>query len=239
MGKIKESFNVSDWEVSTNTGWTGINQVHLIEDDIVYKISTSNYTIKCADKHILFDNKYNSVFAKDIKLNDFIVTQAGPEAVTQIEVDSTPEPMYDLSVDGERYIANGILNHNTTVVGIFGLHYSMFNKDKTVAIMANKMQGAIEIMDRVKVLLEGLPPFLKPGIKEYNKKSITFENGCKMIAAATSPSAVRGLAINCMTGDNEVTIQDQDTGEVFNIPLSELGTKMAIDFKKEKENEKL
>ena len=110
----------------------------------------------------------------------------------------------------------------TTVVGVYASHYCIFNKDKTIAILANKLQGAVELIDRIKMIIEGLPDFLKPGIKEYNKKSIVFENGCKIIAAATSPSAVRGLAINCLTGENQVTVLDTETNEETTMPIEVL-----------------
>jgi hypothetical protein len=239
MGKIKQSFNVKDWEVSTNIGWTDIKQVHLIEDDFYYLIETKSYKLKCANTHLVFDDKFNPIRVEDLHHGDIIVTAVGPEPVTSITQTYNKEPMYDLTVEGERYLSNGILSHNTTVVAIFGLHYGMFNKDKTIAIMANKMQGAIEIISRIQILLEGLPAFLRPGIKEYNKKSIVFENGCKILAAATSASAVRGLSINCMTGENEVTVQDMDTGEIINISLSDLYTNLIIDQNKEKQNENI
>ena len=43
---------------------------------------------------------------------------------------------------------------------------------------------------------EALPSWLQQGIKEWNKGSIVLENDSKIVAAATSSSAVRGGSYN-------------------------------------------
>ena len=53
------------------------------------------------------------------------------------------------------------------------------------------------------------------------------ENGSKCIAAATSPSAVRGLSVNllmCVDGSTEITIRNKKTGEIRQIPIEALET---------------
>ena len=86
----------------------------------------------------------------------------------------------------------------TTVAVAFLLHYCMFNSNKTVAILANKGATAREILQRFKFAFENLPKFLQQGVLEYNKGSIIFENGCKIVASATSNSAIRGLSLSCV-----------------------------------------
>ena len=77
----------------------------------------------------------------------------------------------------------------------FLLHYVLTNPDSTVAILANKERTAIEILSRLKFAYEQLPWFLKPGVIEWNKKSIILANGekgCKIFAAACSADSIRG-----------------------------------------------
>lgn len=83
----------------------------------------------------------------------------------------------------------------TTAVCIIA-HYILFNRYKSVAILANKGDTAREIMDRLKMAYEALPKWMQSGIVEWNKGSIELENGCKVIAAATSSSAIRGKSQN-------------------------------------------
>ena len=89
----------------------------------------------------------------------------------------------------------------TTVYTIFALWYALFNQDKTVAILGNKLETAIEILGRIRLAYEELPNWLKQGVTSYNQKSITFENGSKILASSTSSSALRGMSINVLILD--------------------------------------
>lgn len=84
----------------------------------------------------------------------------------------------------------------STVVAAYCLWYAIFNSNKEVMILANKLNTAKEIFSRVASMYELLPDFIKPGVKEYNKTSMTFENGSKVGCQATSASAIRGKSIN-------------------------------------------
>jgi len=237
MSKIIKSIEIKDYDILTETGWETMSHCHMTIKYQQYIIETKNFKIKVADHHKFVSENGKAVFAKNLKVGSKVKTKNGIERISRISKDNTPVNMYSPTVDSDNhtYYSNGFLNFNTTTVGIFALHYTIFNKDKTIAVLANKMQGAIEIVDRIKVLYEELPDFMKPGIVEWNKKSISFENGCKIIAAASSPSAVRGLSINCLAGDNMVTLQDQDTGEIIHMSLEDLKTELQY-IKTEKED---
>lgn len=105
-----------------------------------------------------------------------------------------------ITVDNERHMylcgTNYLPTHNSTVVAAYCLWYAIFNSNKEVMILANKLNTAKEIFSRVASMYELLPDFIKPGVKEYNKTSMTFENGSKVGCQATSASAIRGKSIN-------------------------------------------
>ena len=84
---------------------------------------------------------------------------------------------------------------STTVVSYI-LHYILFNSEVNVAILANKLATARELLNRLKLAYEHLPKWLQQGIEEWNKTNIELENNSKVIAAATSSSAVRGGSFN-------------------------------------------
>lgn len=86
----------------------------------------------------------------------------------------------------------------TTTASAFMLLFTIFNQDKTVAIVANKQATSKEILDRIKLMYDYLPMWLKPGVVEWNKGSIKFDNGCKIVAAATSSDSIRGQAISLL-----------------------------------------
>lgn len=86
----------------------------------------------------------------------------------------------------------------TSVVAPFLMHSAIFKEDQNIAILANKREQATEILDRVKVCLESLPFFLKPGIVSYNKGSIEFDNGSKIFVGSSSSDAIRGKSVSLL-----------------------------------------
>ena len=64
----------------------------------------------------------------------------------------------------------------TTTYTVFVLWYATLFPEKKIMICANKLQTAIEVMDRIRVGYEYLPKFIKPGITVYNKQEISFAN---------------------------------------------------------------
>lgn len=105
------------------------------------------------------------------------------------------------------------------------LWYAMFNDDVTILVASNKHEGAMEIMHRIRFAYESVPDFLRAGVVTYNKKSITFDNGSRIISQATTANTGRGLTINlayCLGGENTVTVRDKETQEEKVISLLEL-----------------
>lgn len=74
----------------------------------------------------------------------------------------------------------------------------MFRSDQTILIVANKFVQALEVMDRIKFIYENLPSHLKAGVIEYNKGTILFDNGSRIISRATSNDAGRGLSVSLL-----------------------------------------
>ena len=97
----------------------------------------------------------------------------------------------------------------TTAVAVI-LHFILFNEHKTVALLANKGDAAREILDRIKIAYEALPTWMQQGVVEWNKGSVQFENGCKIIAAATSSSAIRGKSVSFLYIDETAFVENWD-----------------------------
>ena len=84
---------------------------------------------------------------------------------------------------------------STTIIA-FLLHYVLFNENVNVAILANKGAVARELLSRLQLAYEHLPKWLQQGVVIWNKGNIELENGSKILASATSGSAVRGSSFN-------------------------------------------
>jgi len=94
------------------------------------------------------------------------------------------------------------------------LHHLIFNKNYTIAILANKASQSREIMSRLQLMYEYLPPWLQHGIKAWNKGDIELENGSKAFSSATSASAIRGKSVNMLYLD-EFSHVDPNKAEDF------------------------
>ena len=106
----------------------------------------------------------------------------------------------------------------TTVSAVYLTHYAIFNEHKTIAILANKEKTALEILSRIKMIYEGLPLWLQPGIVDggWNKQSITLGNGSRIIATSTASSAIRGYTINSLFLDEFAFVPPQIAEEFMN-----------------------
>lgn len=84
--------------------------------------------------------------------------------------------------------------------GAYLLWFACFNKAQTILIASNKNSNAMEMIHRIRLGYEELPMWLKPGIKDdgWNKHSIGFDNGTRIISEATSESSGRGLSISLL-----------------------------------------
>lgn len=127
------------------------------------------------------------------------------------EVDSRPVKCIQVSAPDHIFLAGEqfIPTHNTTTVAGYLLHAAIFNKNFNIAILANKGDQAQEILERMQGMFEELPWFLQPGVKVWNKRSITLGNGTRVFTAATSGSAIRGKSMNIVYLD-EFAFVDND-----------------------------
>ena len=96
------------------------------------------------------------------------------------------------------------------------LWYSIFSPLKTILIVSNKSAGSKEMINRIIFMYEHLPHWLKPGINEnnWNKTSIAFDNGSKIIAEATTENSGRGFSISMVYMD-EFAFVNPNIAELF------------------------
>ena len=145
--------------------------------------------IKCAKDPVYFIQKYIKVVSLDKGLVPFHLFDYQEDMINKIH--------------DNRFIIAKLPRQSgkTTTVTSYLLHYILFNQSMNVAILANKQSTAKDILARLKLAYEYLPTWLQQGIKEWNKYSIALENGSRVIAAATSSSAIRGGSYNFLVLD--------------------------------------
>jgi Terminase large subunit, T4likevirus-type, N-terminal/Terminase RNaseH-like domain len=103
----------------------------------------------------------------------------------------------------------------TTTTAAFFIWYILFQSHKVCAILANKAPMAQEILNRIQLMYENIPSYMQQGIVEWNKRSITLENGSRILAAATSSSAIRGYSLSMVFMDEFAHVPNNIAEEFF------------------------
>lgn len=89
----------------------------------------------------------------------------------------------------------------TTSAAGYLLWYAMFVKDATILIAAHKYTGAQEIMQRIRYAYELCPDHIRAGATSYNKGSIEFESGSRIVSQTTTETTGRGMSISLLYAD--------------------------------------
>jgi hypothetical protein len=108
--------------------------------------------------------------------------------------------------------------------------YTDKENPKEIYILANKAKAAQSLLSDIKGTYEELSPYLKQGISEYNKTSITFENGSKIVTGATTDDSGRGESISFLLLDEFAHVSRHVAEEFYAsvTPTISQGGKIAI-----------
>lgn len=168
--------------------------------------------IKCANDPVYFAKTYFKVVHLDKGIIPLELYEFQEEMIIKCK-----ENRNTISVQSRQ-------SGKTTTATVVLLHEAIFNKDKTVAILANKAATSREILKRIKTAFEHLPSFLKPGVKEWNKTSVMFDNGCVIMAEASSSDNIRGRSINILFLDEMAFIEGWEDFAASVLPTITAGT---------------
>lgn len=163
---------------------------------------------KCMDDPVYFAEKYIKITHVDKGLIDLELYDYQREII-----ESTSKHRNTICLTGRQ------MGKTTTAVCLL-LHYALFNSHKLIGLLSNKGDGAREILSRIQLAYENLPTWLQQGVVEWNKGSVILENGCKIIASATSGSAIRGKS--CVGGSTKIKVRNKNTGIVSVVNMDEL-----------------
>lgn len=99
----------------------------------------------------------------------------------------------------------------TTVAGAYSLHFTNFNAHKTVVILSKGDTESTEVLDRIKIMHEELPTWLKQPIIESNKHTLKFKNGSVIKSRPSGKQSGRSLAGSLLIIDEAAFIENIDT----------------------------
>ena len=159
--------------------------------------------IKCKNDPIHFIEQYVKIIDVDDGLVSF--------QLRGFQKDMVKAYMTDRFIIGKIARQSG---KSICVVAII-LHYILFNSEKSVALLANKMNTAKDLLGRLQRSYENLPSWMQQGVVSWNKSSLELENGSKVLAASTSSSAVRGGSFSMLFLDEFAFIPFNIAEEFF------------------------
>jgi hypothetical protein len=159
--------------------------------------------MKCMDDPIYFIENYCKIVSLDHGLVDFKLYDCQKKKVRLI-LGNRKVIIMEPRQNGKTVVAAGCI-----------LWYTLFQDRKTVAVLANKKDGAYEVIDKYKTMYENLPIWMQHGVKKWNEGTVILENGSKIFAAATTTSGIRGKAINWLYIDEAAIIANNLAEKFF------------------------
>ena len=185
------------------SGYLGNPNLKEIGTQIEFSKEQVEEYIKCSNDPVYFIKKYIKIVTLDKGLEPFELYDYQEKIVNTIQ--------------NNRYVIAKLPRQTgkTTTTVAWMVHYLIFNQNVNIAILANKLKTATEIMKRLKEAYEYLPKWLQHGVVEWNKTSIALENGSRVMASATSASAVRGGSFNVIFLDEFAHVPPNVADEFF------------------------
>jgi len=103
----------------------------------------------------------------------------------------------------------------TTTAAGYLLWYAMFVPDSTILVAAHKYTGAQEIMNRIRYAYELCPDHIRCGVTSYNKQSIEFDNGSRIVAQTTTETTGRGMSLSMLYADEFAFVEPNIASEFW------------------------
>ena len=217
--KTIEEINIENIDILTDTGYQQLSHIMITKPFEQYIIKLENgYELNCADEHIVFDNNYNEIYVKDLNINDYILTDEGPQKIINISINKTKISMCDTTVnnDNHRFYSNGILSHNSTTTAIYCLWVILFNSDKAGLILSKSGPAGLDLIKKIKDMYLYLPYHLKIGTVKWNQSEISFDNNSSISTESFSPTAGLGKTINFLILDEFAWCPPNDVELFYN-----------------------
>jgi len=159
--------------------------------------------VKCKEDPVYFIENYVKIITLDSGLQPFKLYDCQKEKV-------------DVIMNNRRVVLmEGRQQGKTVTAAACILHYTIFEEDKTVAIMANKSAAAREVLNRYQIMYENLPLWMQQGVRVWNKGDVELENNSKVLTAATTAAAIRGKSVNWLYIDEAAIIPNNVADEFF------------------------
>ena len=166
------------------------NNTKLLKSDLVFERTEDEIKewLKCKDDVVYFVENYCKIMT--------------PEGIQRVTLrDYQVEYLRHLEKNRLSILLSARQMGKTVTSALFMLHYICFNVDKNALVVANKLKTAKEVLDKAKKIYTEVPYFLRPGIYKWNETEIVLDNGCRLMAEATTINSGISFTFHCVLAD--------------------------------------
>jgi len=190
LNSLQEKISILDKydiKVDTKNGFKKVKAIGITSPNSEkIKIKTNNFELIGSPFHRVIKNE-NWIFLNQLSIEDLILTKNGYENIIEIEFDKDKEDLWDIEVDGEEYYSNGIVSHNSSLIGSF--EYTLYGKSRgrskkwsTLSTLPNRINN--ELLNKIKFNSSGIEIEIERGINPNILKLV--ENGVENKRAGKS-----------------------------------------------------
>lgn len=207
----KEVFILSD------SGFVPLTATHIKKKYKLYNIKTKDFEINCADEHMIYTKFGYSKFVKDMEIGEPLVTKNGVQKIEEITKSEDFDYTFDCTVASvsKLYYSDGFLSHNSITSGIFIAWYLLTNYERNVMIVSENGDKVEELMDKIDVIMRGLPFYMKLGVITNNVYTKVFDNKCKLKAQKTTENTGASFTIHLLYADEFALVNQKFLGKFY------------------------
>lgn len=201
--EIDDGLDDVDEQDYGNHAYNGNQNLKQVGYSVPFTVEQVREMLKCSQNPIYFIETYCKIISLDYGLIPFKLYDCQKRKV-------------DTILNNRKVILmEGRQQGKTVTSAACILWYTLFQENKTVAILANKATAAREVLYRYQMMYEHLPIWMQQGIKTWNKGDVELENGCRILTAATSSSGIRGKSVNWLYIDEAAIIPNTVAEDFF------------------------
>ncbi len=127
----------------------------------------------------------------------------------------------------QQKVLNDFINHSWNIIlksrqmGIstlcagYILWFITFNADKTVLVIANKQSVAMGMIQKIKLMYDKLPQWMKEQLITNNKQSLQFANGSSVKASSANENAGVSQALSLLVFDEAAVLRENLAHQIW------------------------
>lgn len=172
------------------------------QDNTLNKAQIEEY-VKCKDDPIYFITNY--VYVRN-PIHGYMLFDLHPYQDDMIEL--CDEEQFSI-IRGTRQVGM------TSTAWAYLLWYAIFKRDSTILITSDKHESSKMIMQDIQCAIELLPKWIYGGTSTWNKMSLEFDNGSRILTSAATVNTARGMSLSVLYCDNFAYIPERTQVEFW------------------------